>query len=363
MYGRRRVVTVTCARRAAGVMLGVGILALASAAGTLGDTSASCSTSGGFDETTADAALLASCGIVKVPVSSSMSLPGGGTLYEYQTPYGQTLYVPSTPHGGVDASAAAPTVQAQYGVPPAPPRTAAALYRTWAASASRWVVNPAPPQFLYGNTQAPTQITASATSGELAGGGGWAGYANTPTGWTVADANYAEPGTGATRCSNDGVYLWSGIGGVGNDKMGQTGTELGLNGWDNGSAWIETDPSNTSPPYQYPGDPTASKGDAIIAVSQWTGSYYEFTLYINGSPHTVGESGNWSSGDATAEEIIEAPAGHDITNFGTVNMYGYNGQGYSPLASHPTEEFTTGGIDTGALSGASFQVTQTNCAG
>ena len=138
------------------------------------------------------------------------------------------------------------------------------------------------------------------------GCGCWSGYGNTPTGWTLAEASYSEPGdTGS--CGGGQVGIWSGIGGLADNNFGQTGTEEGRPGWPNGTLWYETDPSQSSPPMQFNGAPSAPPGSLVVAITQWTGGRYVFTDYVNASEYVAYASGSnatWWSPDSTVEEVV-----------------------------------------------------------
>jgi hypothetical protein len=159
--------------------------------------------------------------------------------------------------------------------------------------------------------------------------------------------------------------MWSGIGGYGNDDFGQTGTGDGFNNYPNGAAWVETDPGPNSPPYQYPGNPTAPVDAEVYALTQWTGSRYEFTMYFSsgGPDHVMGESGNWTANDSSGDFIGEHVEGTNIANFGTLYMSGYVGSNYMPISDYADYELSTGGITTGSDSDGDFTLTQHDCSG
>jgi hypothetical protein len=91
---------------------------------------ASCSASAGFDAQSATDAELHACGVTKVPLSGTQSLPGGGTAYQYELPDGQVVSFPQTP-ANFNAVTASSAEDAAYGVPPAP-AIVDTSYNSWA---------------------------------------------------------------------------------------------------------------------------------------------------------------------------------------------------------------------------------------
>jgi hypothetical protein len=318
---------------------------------------AQCSASDGFNELTATPAQLQACGITRMAVTRTVSLPDGGMLSEYDTPDGQTLYVPSTPKR-FDALTATPAERADYGLPPEPPVLDLLLRANWVQRAATWKLDAAP-KYIFGASHGPDGTSEGGCSSC------WAGYVTFQTDWNLAENLYSEPSLGPSRCSNDAIAMWSGIGGYGNDDFGQTGTGDGFNNFSNGAAWVETDPGPNSPPYQYPGNPTAPVNSEVYATTQWTGSRYEFTMYFSsgGSEHVMGESGKWTSTDSNADFIGEHVEGTNIANFGTLYMSGYVGQNYMPISDYADYELSIGGVTTGSDSDGDFTLTQHDCSG
>ncbi len=190
----------------------------------------------------------------------------------------------------------------------------------------------------------------------------WAGCGNTAAGWRVATASYFQPALAASRCDTGTAVFWAGIGGDGNDKMGQTGTASGENGWPAGSAWVETDPRHNAP-FQFPGNPVAAPGTHVYASTAYSDSRYQFTIRLGTHTFTMGYQGSWTRADATAEAIAEHVVGTRIANFGTVRMIALNGRHYSPVQDHPHKRWTTWGIAVSPLLDAGFRIRQTDCLG
>jgi hypothetical protein len=311
-----------------------------------------------FSAQSASAATLAECGLERFPLTAVDPLPEGGELYVYDLPNGQTMSVPVTP-SGFNALTASTSTDAAYGVPPMPPLLSP-QYQAWAQLASRWQLSTPGQRYAYVST-----YHASDPPGPY-----WAGYIDSGS-FTTASVSFGEPSIGNTSCSGSAAVFWSGIGGVNNSDLGQDGTEIGVSGIPNHTAWIDVLPGGLIPiatgtnTYY-----TATPGQQVEATTYYLGnSQWEFVVAIGSTFQVRYPSGAYFGG--TAEEIVERPSNgsgnvplenlQSITMTGSNNSNAINAFPYSEVQmANQTLDFA----NTSSLSaGNTFTVTDEHCAG
>lgn len=318
-----------------------------------------------FNAQTASDLALQECGFTKVPLSGTTPLPGGGVAYQYDLPDGQVVSFPKTPPG-FDPTTASPTENAAYDVPPEPPALAVE-HAAWASRVAGWHTDPgAQPYIVVSDTSnRPRTITNGFSSN-------WGGYSQ-PAGqfsdWTQSFANYNEPALGSTGCSNSAVSIWTGIGGIHSNNLGQDGTASGAPGWAIHTAWFEVLPAGAIPFHHTNGTNVTASASQEIAVETIYGgnSGYSFSIQIgaNGPVYTANASGAYDG--STAEEIVERPTVNGnltpLLNYNYAVITGLNGVSGIPLGSNAFQWNMTGYETTGSLSNGTFRMTQNSCSG
>ena len=173
-----------------------------SPAGARAGVPSSCFADAGFNEMTASDSALQACGLTRVPLSGTQSLPGGGTLYQYALPNGEVVSYPATPPG-FNALTATPQEDAAYEIEPPPPAVSTA-YSTQENTYAHWDLNPGGGPFIIlgANTSALHQPAASPLTApnNPEPSSNWSGYIVNGSGWTRSETDYTEPTLGSTSC-------------------------------------------------------------------------------------------------------------------------------------------------------------------
>lgn len=238
----------------------------------------------------------------------------------------------SVPPKSFNALTAPPDEVAAAGLPPRPSSSAAAAYTDWVnhwgkITGSSWV-------------QAPAAEIVDNGAPPAATSGNWAGYVDQAFA-TTSLADWTEPTVGYTRCSTDGLYTWTGMGGwpgapPSSNIIEQAGTSIGVSGLGMDQGWWEN--FNGNLPNQHPTAVNifSSPGQAMeseVFQTQANGNVFEWILY-NAYTNTV-QSGAFTATAydlAGAEGIMERPGGYNLVNFNTVTFLAEDtfGQGTSP---------------------------------
>jgi hypothetical protein len=326
---------------------------------------ANCNSS--FDPYHYTRAAVSACGYKTFPRLATRSLPGGGSVYEYNM-NGKTVktYVPPAGFRPYHASNAR---LAEYGFPPRPASPASlAVWRTemksWKGSA------PAPPFLM------ETHMKADTTYSNI-----WAGYVIQDLGgnfFTHAEGWYTEPTIYGSRCSHTVEVSWAGIGGYGNGVLAQNGTLYDSSGAQH-QAWWEIVPDYSIVPINFYGHP----GYVFDASTRWLGNNaYRFWFYDYYSHTTdVFDVSSFRYEPESAEVVIERPTVNNVptnlSNFGTWSVAESQANGldfntYPPTSANSLtirhgvhmSSNTTGNdlADPGNIgSGGNFTVGQHNC--
>lgn len=300
-------------------------------------------------------AQLQSCDLGEVPLSSTTTLPGGGTSYNYTLSDGQTYSVVQPPTG-FDPSTASAAENAAYGVPPEPSALSPG-YATWKTLADG---NYAPVQkrsYLVVADQPisrPQPSPGTSTNGSVSSSN-WAGYSQSGSGWTETQVAYVEPYLGSTSCSNPQVSFWAGIGDQSN-ALGQTGTASGEDGGALHQVWFENLPGGAA----FPGV-TAPAGNSVIDNVQYNGSNsWTYTVAVNGQNHVFRGTGGYDG--SVVEAITERPDGTPLLNFQSISMAANVGRSLGVMNPN-TQWNMTGYATTGPISQGDFTITQNHCNG
>jgi hypothetical protein len=313
----------------------------------------------------ASGAQLAACGYSYAPLTSTTSLPDGGTSYNYALPGGQTTSILQPPAGFNPATASAAEDEA-YGIPPAPSPQSAG-YADWKALADGTTapVNPRASLVVGDNPVSGSTSTPNPSSGGSSAApdltvnpsGDWSGYGQSGSGWTETWLAYYEPTLGTTHCSNPAVGFWDGIGGYPSGPLGQSGT---VSGFDSGALhqlFYENVPAGPI----FPGV-TAPAGSQVISNVLYNGSNsWSYDMSVGGTNHYYSGTGSYSGG--YTEAITEMPPGYSLMNFNEpVTMTSLVGRGFADM--NPTNEYTMSGYDTvGGISSGTFTITHDSCSG
>jgi hypothetical protein len=268
-----------------------------------------CSTS--FDVYQVPVTQLQSCGITTYPLLSVESRVDGGHQYEFQV--GSSVVTYLVPPSSFDPNTASENELATYGIPARP--TDASLLADWNTRFAnvRYVT---PPPFL-----ATVPVTANATSNI------WSGYKATAGGYANSTVTWTEPALGSSRCSNNSVVIWAGLGGWNVSTLAQDGTAENAPGIGQNQAWSEVLPAQTSiiPTNLYA---TVGQGfEAYVQYDSGTGSTSKFTFFMDnlysGATQMFNVTANGYSG-ATAEAIVERPTvggvPTNLSNYGTMTF-------------------------------------------
>jgi len=271
-------------------------------------------------------AQLAACHISVFPLASKTDPPNGGTTYTYHM--GTNTATFRVPPPGFNPLTASNVELEYYGLPPRPSPLDVDAFRTWVADYAG-VHFEAPPPFLAEvpvDKAAFTPRTGGEQSRTLAFSGCvscWAGYVDqhaSHNNYTVASVQFTEPRIGPSRCSNDGEFIWGGIGGYGVQQLGQDGTAWGSTGIGDHQAWTEVLPDQ---PGVVPVNLFATPGGSFLATTIWQGDIgykqYDWNLVNEATKRGISFfTSSTSYNGSTVEAIVERPMGDNLANFGTI---------------------------------------------
>lgn len=269
------------------------------------------------------------CGLTTYPLSSETTLPDGGTQWSYATP-GNPI-IANYPPTGFDPVTATPAEQSLYGIPAEPPATDPAAQAQWLSALDHiksWVK---PSSFLVANPTVSNSIYSD----------NWSGYMDVESSgyFHYAWEEFIQPYDNSSHCTYRDETTWSGIGGDGNNDLGQDGTFIGnVKGLNEYQAWVE-----------------ALDLEPMVAVNMYAtpGQYFEAnTNYVNGQynwymeNYYTGVVGTFSQADsnfsgATTEFIAEDPLNltADLANFGTLQfVWVASAVQESPVSAYPYDE-------------------------
>ncbi len=181
-------------------------------------------------------------GETPTPATETSELPGGGTLYTYETANGETYKFPQPPEGFDPLTATAAELE-EYALPPRPSTSEKAAFAAWKVATS-------------GSAAAPgTCMSTTGTEEDDSEGGAGAGVktGNTYSGYEALDpegeprwleivGNFVQVEGEPDVCHGDSLDSWVGFGGK-SDGLDQIGTKTKDNG-DTSSFWNAIAPSS-----------------------------------------------------------------------------------------------------------------------
>jgi hypothetical protein len=306
-----------------------GVIAAGAVLGSAGSASAAAAAGGcespGFNPYSADAATLAACGMTVIPETSSESLPGGGTEYDYQ--YGSIEQAVRIPPPGFDAATASASELAEYGIPAAPNPLNTSAYAQWSDMAENMRFVTPPNHLVAVPLSASTNETTLNWSGYAAdsppGGGG---YVDVHTEFTMPN-DLGTAGCTPTSSQPNGGLFWVGLGGLGISKLIQNGVSIGLDGLAEDEGWTEALPQEQSvvaqPFYATPG------ANVSLETNYTDGNdvdfyFYNYSTNIAYDVMKTGLSSDYNG--ATAEVIAERP-------YDDASKQYYKLEQYSPMTT------------------------------
>jgi hypothetical protein len=250
--------------------------------------------------------LLRSCGDTILPLQHVTALPGGGKAYSYGS------YTQFTPPAHFDVLTASDKRLSEYGLP-----TRSQLGSRFYTVMRHYRYEVAPPKFM--------MISTSSAATTLPN---WSGFNVNSHTYTDVSATWNEPGFADGGCQDSEFVQWAGLGGDGNDFLGQDGTTFNVPNAGAHQAWIEAiNGSGDTNAHIVPVNLFATKGKAFDAFVSWDSlhSWYDYSMTNEDSGATYsGHSRVVGSDTITAEVITERPInGNDYTqlsDYGTLDV-------------------------------------------
>jgi hypothetical protein len=258
--------------------------------------------------------VLAACGLTTYPLSSSGTLPDGGSSYTYEI--NGTSVTFNVPPAHFNPVSATEEQLKAYGIPARPSPSSGVAFAQWVLKYRHAHIQTPPPSLI----SAPLVNTPLITSN-------WSGYIATNSSSTYYDfvnTQFVQPSNTVSTCTGGtGISLgsiWAGLGGHNTNYLAQDGTYFGSSDSSvaaNGQFWFEFYPSN--PDIDSAGDQTstllpdvAAAGDVVEAsVTYNSGTNYSLELYDTTNTDLYTLTANAPSGftpdGSTAEFIIETP--------------------------------------------------------